>query len=575
MIKRICVLLILVLVLFSNLPVSREAEAGIFIPDVLVEVNPGYVVLDSSLEEDPLGQVSCHFSNPSIHQVTVDATVSAPGFTVTPDAFAFTLSAGQEMEISIAVSAASGQVGRAVATVEVELSDQNGIPAIIPKTRTVTFLIVAPPFASLSVNPTEITVPGTGWYQRVLSIYNPQPVGQFYDIEIETSNIELNVEASSSRIFLGAREQVDYPILVWCGAGGAQGEMDIIFTPDYGRSQTITLGVGFEEAKQGIGSEEEASGSVAFLEPGLALALAGLLCLLMVLAKKTPERLRQRGAAFALAAILVLGPALFMLPGEAQGAGTMVVNPGALNVSQDQFFYEFEITVRNPEYYEQTFKLTVEGESYLFGYGWEWVVPAQDSFTRTLVVMKDFYPPAGPISMTVQIEITENEGIPVTPVPYQSYSAGQLNSAANIYFHGSLSSKDHMRVTPEGEDESIIVHVRTGDESGRAVLLTQNRQGKDWEVLDETTLPADETRAEIMFEIVADELKKGQPYRVELYRSENDAEPTQEINLVFDTEEERIDRVPMPEKDDSPGPGLLTLLLCVTVVALFRKKGRR
>jgi len=354
--KRAVFILVLFVLLVPILPAHRNAEASVLIPDIELEINPGYLVLDVSPGGSPSGQVVCTFTNPSIHQVTVEGTVSVDGFVVTPSIFSLTLVGGGDISMPIAVSATPWEVRRGVATVSARIDRQDGVPGLLPKNRHATFIIAAPPFGRMAIQPPEIHVPDEGWYQRSLSVTSNATFCQYFDVSVATESDHFKVETTSSRVFIEGEKTIDYPVLVWCGKKDAEGEMTITFTPDYGREETIrvALNKGEWELDQ---LPEERGRAPPPVEMGLLLIL--VVFLLLVVAASPTHKGQMR--AFSLVLLLVFSSFLVLLPRESS-ALTMDANPHEITLSRDQLFYQFQLTVTNDEMNEKTYRLRISYE---------------------------------------------------------------------------------------------------------------------------------------------------------------------------------------------------------------------
>ena len=346
--KKAVFILVLFVLLLPVLPYNHTAEANVLIPDIELEINPGYLVLDVSPGGSPSGQVVCTFTNPSIHQVTVEGTVSADGFVVTPSIFSLTLVGGGDISMPIAVSATPWEVRRGVATVMADISRQDGLPTVQPKSVHASFIIAAPPFGRLAIHPPEIHVPDEGWYQRSLSVTSNATFCQYFDVAVATESDHFKVETTSSRVFIEGEKTIDYPVLVWCNKKDAEGEMTITLTPDYGREETIrvALNKGEWDLDQ---LQEEKDRTPPAVEMGVLLVLVVFLFLAVV---SSPTH-RGQMKAFSLVLLLVFS-SFIVLPSNGRAASTVVVNPGIVTLSRDQLFYQFTATINNDNINEKT-----------------------------------------------------------------------------------------------------------------------------------------------------------------------------------------------------------------------------
>jgi len=558
--RTILILIVLALLAIPLAPLSRTAEANLIIPDIEVQINPGYLVLDVGEGGSATGQLACWFNNPTIHQVTVEATVAAEGFLITPSTLSFTLAGGSDLTIPIAVGATPWEARRAEVVMTAEIQRQDGAPGAQPKFVHASFIVAALPYGRSSIFPPEIHVPDKGWYQRSLTITSNASCSQYYDVSVTSDSEHFRVATTSSRIFLEGGDIMEYAVLVWCGKEGAKGEMEITLTPDYGNPETIRIALN-KHASDLQQTDQGREGAPPVMEAGLLLALA----LFLVLARTGSSPTRRKLVGFVLVLFLVFAQFIILLPREGEAA-TMAPNPGFIPLSSDQLFYQFQLSIENEDANEKTYRLSITGHPYLFAYTREWMIPAQQSISVPVIFMKDYYQEQGNVNILIELEEIATEGVIILAGPGATTTSVRASSPGDDLFHGNLEDEDYLRT--KGGDVEINIGLQVSLFLPGAELMTQDKESGSWEQVKELPLGLDpDENPQFFCNLKNNEIEKDQLYAIQLYTWENDSEPCQTIQLVFKGEDE----------DDGVLPGfeLAAVLLIVGLVAVVHELGKQ
>ncbi len=555
---------ILLLVVVSLLPLQTEEAAGnALIPDFRIEMDKYYVLINAEPGGNPTGQVAVTIINPTIHQLTVRVTVSGPGITITPQIFVVTLAGGGDITTPVAVAVEPGTIDTIHVLVWGELERHNGVPPVYPKQRSNAFMVIARPYADLGLENPILNIFETGWSQQVITLRNDVDFGQFFDVGVSEVSTNLEVAESSTRIFIPAMETLDYPILINCEKTGPE-SFDITLTPDYGEPQVFTILVNEKDTANALYGKNDPvpeDGTGADLTPAL-LVLAALAALLF-LALRAPNR--QRLPVLPVL-ILVLAALVIPLHGENASALTVGCNPGEF--TEDAFILEVELTVTSQEVNEKTYAIRVEGDVFCVHTS-ALVVPAGQSVTTSMAILLEYYAPHKIVSVSIELDETENEGVPVdisTGVGSSDFTISYSGSDSAV---GNLDPAEYVRIHREGASENIDIDVIMPQAQVTARLIQDDEEIQNMEMGESSG-----GSTEFSCQLNEKQLELEEPYTILLEWEGSSKHYTQSMNIVF-REEKKGDESNDGDDDDSlPGFGISLLLVSlVSGTCIYHYKG--
>jgi len=199
------------------------------------------------------------------------------------------------------------------------------------------------------------------------------------------------------------------------------------------------------------------------------------------------------------------------------------------------------------------------GPPLLFAYREEWVIPAQESVTHSVIFMKDYYQQQHTGGIFIEAVEVENEGLAIEPIPRQGITTVLVICPGDDLFHGTLDPEEYVRAEDGGSRE-IAIQLQASQFKPRLVLVTEDEETGNWEQVKELVQEEGEGEETVFScDLEEKEIKADQLYAVRLFCFENDTAPLQTIQLVFKGED---------DDDSGPLPGFELVVALLVVVSL-------